>query len=118
MASRPVARLDDATVLFRALSDGTRLRVLSVLTHRPELGVGEIVAILRLPQPTVSRHLAYLRRGHLVVMRRDGRRKLYSAAPPRSGLHRAVMASLADGGDFSPLMADRSRARRLARWDA
>ncbi|HEY7569516.1 MAG TPA: metalloregulator ArsR/SmtB family transcription factor, partial [Gemmatimonadaceae bacterium] len=44
--------------LFRGFADPTRLRVLNVLAAG-ELCVCDIVEILGLPQPTVSRHLAY-----------------------------------------------------------
>lgn len=57
--------------LFRALADGTRLRILALLLEG-EICVCEIHDTLRLPQPTVSRHLAYLRRSGLVATRRQG----------------------------------------------
>jgi SAM-dependent methyltransferase/DNA-binding transcriptional ArsR family regulator len=47
--------LDDLTLL----SDATRVRILR-LVEREELGVGELVHILQLPQSTVSRHLKAL----------------------------------------------------------
>jgi ArsR family transcriptional regulator len=57
--------------LFRALSDATRLRILALLVDG-EVCVCRLHETLRLPQPTVSRHLAYLRRSGLVETRRDG----------------------------------------------
>jgi ArsR family transcriptional regulator, arsenate/arsenite/antimonite-responsive transcriptional repressor len=57
--------------LFRALADATRLRILALLIGG-EICVCEIHGTLRLPQPTVSRHLAYLRRAGLVATRRQG----------------------------------------------
>src|SRR5919198_6117161 len=57
--------------LFRALSDATRLRILALLVDG-EVCVCRLHETLRLPQPTVSRHLAYLRRSGLVATRRDG----------------------------------------------
>jgi DNA-binding transcriptional ArsR family regulator len=44
------------------------------LKERP---VGDIVASLRLEQPSVSKHLRVLKDVGLVHVRRDGRRKLY-----------------------------------------
>jgi ArsR family transcriptional regulator len=61
-------RLEDA---FKALADGTRLRILALLGNN-EVCVCHIHDALGLPQPTVSRHLAYLRRCGLVAARRDG----------------------------------------------
>ena len=43
--------------MFRAFSERTRLRILCLLVDR-ETCVGDLVEILQLPQPTVSRHLA------------------------------------------------------------
>ena len=63
--------LSEVARLFRALGDPTRLRILALLVGG-EVCVCEIHGALRLPQPTVSRHLAYLRRARLVDTRRDG----------------------------------------------
>ena len=46
---------------FRAFSDSTRLRILHLL-QAGELCVGDLVKVIQVPQPTASRHLAYLRR--------------------------------------------------------
>ena len=56
--------------LFRAVSDRTRLRILHLLQDG-ELCVCDLVSVLRVPQPTASRHLAYLRRAGLVQVRKD-----------------------------------------------
>lgn len=57
--------------MFKALSDQTRLRILALLTQG-ELCVCDLMAVLQLPQSTVSRHLAYLRNTGLVSDRREG----------------------------------------------
>ncbi len=62
----------DPTQLFKALSDVTRLRCLSLLVANQELCVCELTNALALPQPKVSHHLAALRRAGLVVDRKDG----------------------------------------------
>jgi len=64
-------RLTDIETLFKALADATRLRILALLAGG-EICVCEIHGALKLPQPTVSRHLAYLRRAGMVDTRRDG----------------------------------------------
>src|SRR5262245_40438061 len=64
-------RLTHVEALFKALADATRLRILALLVGG-EICVCEIHGALRLPQPTVSRHLAYLRREGLVDTRREG----------------------------------------------
>ena len=64
-------RLVHIEALFKALADSTRLRILALLVGG-EVCVCEIHDALTLPQPTVSRHLAYLRRSGLVETRREG----------------------------------------------
>jgi ArsR family transcriptional regulator len=65
------AAIDQLEKVFKALSDKTRLRILALLGNN-EVCVCHIHDSLGLPQPTVSRHLAYLRRSGLVAVRRDG----------------------------------------------
>jgi ArsR family transcriptional regulator len=63
--------LDTLETVFKALADKTRLRILALLGGE-EVCVCHLHDTLRLPQPTVSRHLSYLRRARLVDVRRDG----------------------------------------------
>jgi ArsR family transcriptional regulator len=63
--------LDALTKVYSALADPTRLRILSLLGDE-EICVCHIHASLDVPQPTASRHLAYLRNAGLVEARRDG----------------------------------------------
>ena len=58
--------------IFKALSDETRLRIITLLLGGEELCVCDIMAALDLPQSTVSRHLSYLRNTGLVDDRRQG----------------------------------------------
>jgi ArsR family transcriptional regulator len=64
------ADLASVASTYKALADPTRLRILALLVEG-EVCVCEIHDTLRLPQPTASRHLAYLRRTGLVEARRD-----------------------------------------------
>jgi ArsR family transcriptional regulator len=57
---------------LKALSDPTRLRIILLLLAEGELCVCDIMAVLKLPQSTVSRHLAYLKRSCWVDIRRQG----------------------------------------------
>ena len=59
------------------LSDVTRLRILR-LVEREELGVGELVHILQLPQSTVSRHLKSLSQADWIQKRSVGAASLVS----------------------------------------
>ncbi len=69
--SKTRAAVDELENLFKALADRTRLRILALLGNN-EVCVCHIHDTLGLPQPTVSRHLAYLRKSGLVTTRRDG----------------------------------------------
>jgi ArsR family transcriptional regulator len=69
--SKKRAAVDELEGLFKALADKTRLRILALLGNN-EVCVCHIHDSLGLPQPTVSRHLAYLRKSGLVAVRRDG----------------------------------------------
>ena len=64
--------------VFNAVAELRRREILSYLVLR-ERPVGDIVASLRLEQPSVSKHLRVLREVGLVHARRDGRRVLYRA---------------------------------------
>jgi len=57
---------------LKALSDPIRLRIILLLQAEGELCVCDLMAVLGLPQSTVSRHLAYLKRSCWVDTRRDG----------------------------------------------
>jgi ArsR family transcriptional regulator len=67
----PACHVTSSKSVFKALADKTRLRILALLGNN-EVCVCHLHDSLELPQPTVSRHLAYLRRAGLVDVRRDG----------------------------------------------
>lgn len=60
------------TRFFRALSDETRLRILLLLSRSGELCVCELVELMDVIQPKMSRHLAYLKEAGVVRDRREG----------------------------------------------
>jgi ArsR family transcriptional regulator len=67
--------------LFRVLADRTRLRLLSLMTGQ-EICVCYLVEVLKMSQPKISRHLAYLRGSGMVAARREGRWMHYRVVPP------------------------------------
>ena len=67
----------DISNYFKVLGDKTRLRLISLLINH-ELNVNEIVAILGMGQPRVSRHLKVLLDSGLATFRRDGLWVFYS----------------------------------------
>ncbi|MDY6850140.1 MAG: metalloregulator ArsR/SmtB family transcription factor [Geoalkalibacter sp.] len=99
--------------IFKALSDETRLRILALL-QQGELCVCDLMAVLELPQSTVSRHLANLRHAALVDDRRRGVWMFYSLAPPPSGLHQDLADLLARRlPESAQAQADRRRLKQL-----
>ena len=71
-----MARAATTSDAFNAVAEPRRREILIFLALR-ERTVGEIVAAVRLEQPSVSKHLRVLRDVGLVNVRRAGRRKLY-----------------------------------------
>ena len=66
--------------LCKCLADDTRLRTVALLSLYEELCVCDLVSVLSLPQPTVSRHLAQLRDCGLLNVRRDAQWSYYRLA--------------------------------------
>ncbi|HEY0322763.1 MAG TPA: metalloregulator ArsR/SmtB family transcription factor [Pyrinomonadaceae bacterium] len=71
----------DMELLFRALADRTRLRLLNLMGG-DEICVCFLVEGLKMNQPKISRHLAYLRRAGVVAARREGKWMHYRVAEP------------------------------------
>jgi ArsR family transcriptional regulator, arsenate/arsenite/antimonite-responsive transcriptional repressor len=71
----------DLEKFFVALSDRNRLRLINLMGD-DEVCVCFFVEILKMPQPRVSRHLAYLRRAGVVAARREGKWMRYRIVPP------------------------------------
>ncbi|HEY5547885.1 MAG TPA: metalloregulator ArsR/SmtB family transcription factor [Gemmatimonadaceae bacterium] len=82
--------IDDLDVLFKGFADPTRIRILNLLVAG-ELCVCDIVDILALPQPAVSRHLGYLRRMGLVEATREWKFAHYRLADPEHTVHRSLL---------------------------
>jgi ArsR family transcriptional regulator len=91
--------------LFRVLADRTRLRLLNLMSGQ-EVCVCYFIEILGLPQSTISRHLAYMRRAGLVLARRDGKWMHYRLAVPKHPALQAVLREVLNG-----LAADKEMER-------
>jgi ArsR family transcriptional regulator len=96
-------------LLFRALADRTRLRLVNLMGD-DEVCVCYLVEALKLTQPKISRHLAYLRRAAIVTARREGKWMHYRLSVPpdprAAAIFAAVRAQMAQDPD---MQADRSR---------
>jgi DNA-binding transcriptional ArsR family regulator len=66
--------------IFRAVADPTRRNILERL-HLSELTVSDLCEPFRITQPSLSKHLAVLRRSGLIRARRSGRHRYYRLNP-------------------------------------
>ena len=99
--------------LFKALADHTRLRLINLIGD-DEVCVCFFVEVLKINQPKISRHLAYLRRAGVVSARRDGKwihyRLIEPPDPHAANIFREVRAALPN----DPAMKnDRARLEKI-----
>jgi DNA-binding transcriptional ArsR family regulator len=72
-----MARAATTTDVFNAIAEPRRREVIAVLADGNEYAVGEVVVRLRMPQPTVSKHLGVLRKVGVVTMVKRGQHRMY-----------------------------------------
>jgi DNA-binding transcriptional ArsR family regulator len=79
-STSPAGGVGTSNAAFSALADPTRRAVLDLLRSgmRP---AGEIARSFTVSRPAISKHLAILRRAHLVEERREGRHRVYQLNP-------------------------------------
>ncbi|MBD0785374.1 metalloregulator ArsR/SmtB family transcription factor [Vibrio sp. Y2-5] len=68
-------------LLYKALSEETRLKSLLLMHSQGELCVCDLMAALSISQPKISRHLAELRKHGLVLDERRGKWVYYRISP-------------------------------------
>jgi DNA-binding transcriptional ArsR family regulator len=68
------------TATFEVLADERRRRILDLLAEK-ERQVGELVTLLSMSQPAVSKHLKVLREAGVVQSRTDAQRRIYRVNP-------------------------------------
>jgi ArsR family transcriptional regulator len=106
----PLSTLD----LLQGVAEPTRLRILNCLAAAP-LFVSDLQAVLRLPQPTVSRHLRVLRDLELVRDTPVGPFVLYRLRRPGGALGRLLGSVLATAFQDSALRLERQAALERSR---
>lgn len=118
MSKAGKARPFDMEVLFRALADRTRLRLLNLM-GQDEVCVCYFVEILHTPQPKISRHLAYLKRAGVVTARREGKWMHYRIVEPSNQHAAQVFNDLRGWLSNDPAMQrERGRLVRLCCMEA
>lgn len=108
-----VKDLEALTTVYAALADPTRLRILSLLGGG-EICVCHIHASLDVPQPTASRHLAYLRKSGLVEARRDGIWMHYRMAPQENPVVASVVKAALHALTHTDISARDERRLQIA----
>jgi len=108
----PAEKTIPVHAVFRALSDRTRLRILNLLKSG-ELCVCDLVDLLGVPQPTASRHLAYLRKVGLVLARKQGHWSYYRLRTSSRPFFERLLACLAVCCQEYPQLAKDNEQMRL-----
>jgi len=107
------AKYKQMELLFKALADRTRLRLLNLM-GADEVCVCYFVEVLGTNQPKISRHLAYLRRAGVVAARRDGKWMHYRVVAPADAhaarVFEGVRAWISEDRE---MQQDRARLARL-----
>ncbi|HZK77248.1 MAG TPA: metalloregulator ArsR/SmtB family transcription factor [Candidatus Kapabacteria bacterium] len=104
--------LDRAATFAAALSDPTRLRLLSLILHNPDICVCDLEVVTKLPQTKISKHLAVLRNADLVVPRRQGTWMHYSVPKPKGAVLRGFLAVVQEAHTTVPeLQRDLARLK-------
>ncbi len=86
--------MENISTIFQSLDDETRLRILALLLEEDELCVCYLVEVLKLPQSTVSRHLALLKSAGWLKDRREGLWNHYSVSRSLSPLQQFLLPVL------------------------
>jgi ArsR family transcriptional regulator len=100
-------------LLFKALADRTRLRLLNLMAAG-EVCVCFFVEVLGTNQPKISRHLAYLRRAGVVAARREGKWMHYRISTPEDSHAARVFSEVITWlGENRDMQKDRARMQTL-----
>lgn len=104
---------NSGALLFKALADRTRLRLINLMGD-DEVCVCFFVEVLKINQPKISRHLAYLKRAGVVEARRDGKWIHYRIAePPDPHAAKIVREVRAWLESDSAMQSDRARLSKI-----
>jgi ArsR family transcriptional regulator len=105
--------LVEMELLFRALGDRTRLRLLNLMGES-EICVCFLVEALKTSQPKISRHLAYLRKAGVVAARREGKWIHYRVVEPPDERAARVMAEVRRWlSEDAEMQRDRARLMKV-----
>jgi ArsR family transcriptional regulator len=78
VSAEELTQMEEAAYTLRAISNGTRLCVISLLSEHDELNVTQLVEQLHCEQSLLSHHLTDMRAKGILNYRRDGKNSYYS----------------------------------------
>lgn len=85
--------LASEVLVFRALSNPTRIRLVQLL-HNRELCVSELAHALEVAQPTISQQLTHLKQIGFIAARKRGPWTYYSLAQPANTFQERLLDAL------------------------
>jgi DNA-binding transcriptional ArsR family regulator len=83
MLSQPKLRVADAAVLFAALGDETRLRLLRQLSEAGPASISELAHNFRVSRQAITKHLRFLAVASIIRGKRAGREHVWTLNPSR-----------------------------------
>lgn len=78
MNKKEVEKMEEAAYMLKAISNGTRLRVISILKSNEELTVSQLVEMTACEQSLLSHHLTDMRAKGVLNCRKEGKNCFYS----------------------------------------
>ena len=102
------------STIYTSIAHEVRLRCLLLLLEHDELCVCELIHAIGAAQPTISRHLAHLRRAEVVKDRREGLWIHYRINPELPSWATRVLQETAKGvTGMSPYADDLTALRKM-----
>lgn len=111
--------MENIAQIFQSLEEETRLRILALMLEEQELCVCDFMAVLQMPQSTVSRHLSHLKNAGWLRDRREAVWVYYSIAKPLGPLQQSLLPILRHFlRDETVVKGDIDRLRSLDRGNS
>lgn len=98
--------IKDVERLYKGLADECRLKILFMLNELGEACVRDIQQVLKVPQPTVSRHLGYLKRMGLVDNHRRGKWNYYFITRKQPEIVKQHLIALKGATSYRKIFSD------------
>lgn len=94
--TKSVSGISSPTMMFKALGDETRLKIILLILRETELCVCELVTALDVDQPKISRHLALLKKQGLLSDRKEKQWVFYQVSKDLTNWQNRLFAELND----------------------